>query len=62
MTERQITTAAKPETTDTTPPALSMETIPDPTTNDKQAEYFAAYRQQLRRMACPGCGDGEPNY
>jgi len=26
----------------------------------KQAEYRRAYQQQLRRMHCPTCGEGEP--
>jgi hypothetical protein len=26
----------------------------------REEEYRRAYREQLRRMACPGCGDGEP--
>jgi hypothetical protein len=28
--------------------------------NPNEAELRKAYLQQLRRMSCPGCGEGEP--
>jgi len=62
MCERQAQPISKPENDDATAPTLSTESLPQTETNDQQAEYFAAYRLQLRRMACPGCGDAEPNF
>ena len=41
-------------------PSLSAESIPGPHTDEQQAEYLAAYRLQLRRLSCPGCGEEEP--
>lgn len=36
------------------------ESLAEQPAKEQQAEYLAAYRLQLRRMACPGCGEGEP--
>lgn len=41
--------------------ATSTET-PGTTNDQQQAEYLAAYQLQMRRMSCPGCGEGEPNF
>lgn len=31
-----------------------------PTESDRQKHYRREYLAQLRRRACPGCGDGDP--
>ena len=63
MCDCQAQPMSKPESDDATAPTLSTESIRQPKTDDQQqAEYLAAYRLQLRRMACPGCGDAEPNF
>lgn len=28
----------------------------------RQEQFRQAYREQLRRMSCPGCGEGEPEF
>lgn len=51
-------------------PALDADRVQpqpaEPTSNatneQQQAEYLAAYQLQLRRMSCPGCGEGEPSF
>jgi len=60
MCERNPTPPAESavETTDET--SRSSESLTERPEDELQAEYLAAYRLQLRRMACPGCGEGEP--
>lgn len=33
-----------------------------PLDEEQQAEYLAAFQLQLKRMSCPGCGEGEDNF
>lgn len=44
----------------TADPSLANESFVEPPAEDKEAEYLAAYRLQLKRMSCPGCGEGDP--
>ena len=60
MNEPQITPATERPSETPARSDLSTESISQPHTDDEQAEYLAAYRLQLRRLACPGCGDGDP--
>lgn len=47
-------------------PAKDHEPMPESSfTNqevDEQRKLRRAYCEQLRRMACPNCGDGEPQF
>jgi hypothetical protein len=61
MSERPIIPTTKPDPQETGHPKLSNESLPERRTDDNhEAEYFAAYRLQLKRMSCPGCGEGDP--
>lgn len=52
MTNHNATTAG--EGAASAEPAASDEVL--------QQQLRQAYREQLRRMACPGCGEGEPEF
>lgn len=60
MCERNMTPSEKPEIDMAANHPRSSESTHVPPTEEQQVEYLAAYRLQLRRMACPGCGDDEP--
>lgn len=56
-----------PEPTSSTPDKIQPDsdqqistTHLQPADSDVQEEYRREYLAQLRRRACPGCGDGEP--
>ena len=59
-----------PETESTQPPPQSTNPATELTERQEvdladaatQERYRAEYLQQLRRMSCPGCGEGEANY
>jgi hypothetical protein len=40
--------------------ATGTDRTEDDNREEKQAEYRRAYLEQLKRIACPGCGDGQP--
>lgn len=60
MCDPNMTPPAKPDTDRAANHPGSSESTHAPPTEEQQVEYLAAYRIQLRRMACPGCGDDEP--
>lgn len=60
MCEPNLTPPADPAVETPQSTSLSSESPNKGPADEKQAEYLAAYRLQLRRLACPGCGEGEP--